>query len=161
MTSAHEADGLNAGGPGDPPITQQEALMMAYVDDELGLADRRRFEAMMVEDHELAAEVAAYRVMLDLGQSSGQLEPTDREVRRFWGRFYNRTEWRAGWTLMVGGLVVLGGIGVYELVQVTGVPWIVKGSVLSILLGGGLLLWSTVRQRLRTGRFDRYRGVTR
>lgn len=145
----------------DPPLSEREALMMAYVDDELEPAERRRFEEMMAEDLELAAEVASYRVMLDLGRTSGQLEPTDRELRRFWSRFYNRTEWRIGWGLLGGGALVLAGFGVYELIVVPGVPWIVKGAVLSVLAGGGLLLWSTVRQRIRTGRFDRYRGIVR
>jgi hypothetical protein len=159
------ADGPSGGaGPladTDPPLGEREALTMAYVDDELEPGARRRFEAMMADDPELAAEVAAHRVMLDLGHSSGQLEPSEREVRRFWSRFYNRAEWRAGWILLGGGLAVLGTVGCYELIQVTGLSWIVKGAVLSILVGGGLLLWSTCRQRIRTRRFDRYRGVTR
>lgn len=145
----------------DAPLDERQALTMAYVDDELDPASRRRFESMLADDAELAAEVAEYRVMLDLGRSSGQLEPTDREIRRFWGRFYNRAEWRVGWTLLASGLLVLVGVGVYELVQVSGIPWLVKGAVLCTLAGGGILLWSTLRQRLRTCRFDRYRGVMR
>src|SRR5690606_3043502 len=66
----------------DAPIDTRDALMMAYVDDELGPAEREQFEAMLATDATLAAETAAYRVMCDLATSSGALEPTERELRR-------------------------------------------------------------------------------
>ena len=161
MTSDHHPAPASRAELVDPPLSDRDALMMGYVDDELDAADRRRFETMMADDPELAAEVAGYRSMIDLSRSSGTLEPTDRELRRFWSRFYNRAEWRVGWVLMIGGLIVLGSVGCYELVQIASVPWVVKGAVLSILLGGGILIWSTTRQKFRSSRFDRYRGVVR
>ena len=148
-------------GDVDEPIDTRDALMMAYVDDELPPAEREAFEALLASDATLAAETAAYQVMCDLAASSGALEPTERELRRFWAKFYNRAEWRTGWTLMFVGLAVLSLTGCYELIRLAGVPWIVRGAALSILLGAALLLGSTIRQRLRTRRFDRYRGVVR
>jgi hypothetical protein len=54
---------------------------------------------------------------------------------------------------------VLLGYGLYELMQIE--SWIIKGSSGSLILGAGLLLWNTIRQKMRTHRLDRYRGVTR
>ncbi|MBK8978327.1 MAG: hypothetical protein IPM29_20690 [Planctomycetes bacterium] len=160
-----DRDSTAARDPGrhetDPPLSEREALMMAYVDDELLGTDRSRFEQWMRDDSALAAEVADYRVLLDLSRSSGQLEPTDHELRRFWARFYNRTEWRVGWALLGAGCLVLFGCAVYGLCALLSLPWLVKAAILAILAGGGLLLASTVRQRLRTRALDRYRGVLR
>ena len=144
----------------DTPLNERQALLMAYVDDELGGEDRRRFEAMMADDPELAALVTDHRVLLDIGRQSDRLEPTDRELRRFWAKFYNRAQWRIGWVLILAGSAVLIAFGAYELL-IANLHWILKTAVLSIGLGGSLLLWSTLRQKMRTGRFDRYRGVLR
>ena len=144
----------------DPPLGEREALLMAYVDGELRFEERRRFEAMMAEDPELAAMAADHRVLLDIGRASERLEPTDRELRRFWAKFYNRAQWRIGWLLIFLGGAVLIGFGAYELL-IADLHWMFKIGVLSVFAGGVLLLWSTVRQKVKTGRFDRYRGVLR
>ncbi len=144
----------------DPPLSEREQLMMAYVDHELAPRERLRFEKLMADDPGLAAEVADYRTMLDLSHGSGRLEPTEAELRRFWGRFYNRAEWRLGWVLLVGGVACLAGFGCWEL-YCADFPWVLKIGSAAIVAGGGLLLASTVRQRLRTRRLDRYRGVVR
>ncbi len=145
----------------DPPLTAKQQQMMAYVDDELSPTDRRAFEELIEADPELAMETASHKNLLDLSRSLALLEPSDREVRRFWGRFYNRSEWRLGWCMFIGGLVVLVGEGIYLLVATDSLEWYHKAALFSVLAGAGILLWNTVRLRLRTSRFDRYRGVMR
>lgn len=145
----------------DAPLDERERLLMAYVDDELDAEERARFERAMAEDPALAEEVAAFRSLLDLSRSMPLAEPTDQEVRRFWARFYNRTEWRLGWILLLGGLAVLVADGVYVVVTTGELDVVQKAGILAALAGTALLLWNTVRLRLRTSRFDRYRGVMR
>ena len=158
--NALESNLHDPGRDDDPPISEREQLMMAYVDDELDRRERVRFEKQMAEDAALAAEVADYRTMLDLAHSSGHLEPTEAELRRFWGRFYNRAEWRLGWVLLGGGLACLMGFGCYEL-YCADFPWAIKLGSTAVAAGAGLLLASTIRQRIKTRRLDRYRGVVR
>jgi len=145
----------------DPPLDEREALTMAYIDDELEPKERRRFEVMLADDPDLAAEVAELRTLMDLSRSTALMEPTDHEMRRFWARFYNRTEWRVGWFLLVLGCTVLFVCGLVELMLWPSLHWIVKAAIVCALVGGGLLLWSNVRLKLRSIRFDRYRGVMR
>ena len=145
----------------DPPLTAKQQQMMAYVDDELSPTERSAFEELIEADPELAMETASHKNLLDLSRSLALLEPSDREVRRFWGRFYNRSEWRLGWCMFIGGLVVLVGEGIYLLVATDSLEWYHKAALFSVLAGTGILLWNTVRLRLRTSRFDRYRGVMR
>jgi hypothetical protein len=145
----------------DPPLTAQQQQMMAYVDDELSPSERTSFEQVMGDDSELAMETARHKNLLDLSRSMALMEPSDREVRRFWARLYNRSEWRLGWCLFIGGLIVLVGEGIYLLVSTNQLEWYHKVALFSVLAGAGILLWNTVRLRLRTSRFDRYRGVMR
>jgi len=145
----------------DPPLTEHQQQLMAYVDDELSAEERAAFELTMSRDPELAIEAAKHKNIMDLSQSMSLAEPTDHEIRRFWSRFYNRTEWRLGWVLLSAGLLVLAGEGLYLLVTSDVMTWHQKGAVLSTVLGGLILLWHTVRLKLRTTRFDRYRGVMR
>ena len=149
---------MNAGSD-DPPLDERQQLLTAWVDGELSVQERLRFERMLADDEELAVQAAQHKALLDLSRGAMQMEPSDRETRRFWNRFYNRGEWRLGWCLMLGGLLVLAGFLLYELLVHTELHVVAKGAVCATLLGGCILLWNTVRLKLRTSRFDRYRGV--
>jgi anti-sigma factor RsiW len=144
----------------EPPLTAEQVLLMRYVDDALTAAERAAFERRLADDPELAAEAAQHKMLLDLSRGLAVLEPSEREARRFWAHFYNRNEWRVGWTLLIVGGVILGIAGFVEL-MILDLHWIVRAAVLSVTAGGTLLLCSTLRVKLRTSRFDRYRGVLR
>ena len=144
----------------DAPLTEHQQRMMAYVDDEMTPEQRRSFEAELAKNPELAIEVAGYRNLIDLTDSMRAMEPADHEMRRFWAKFYNRGEWRLGWLLVAAGTAILFGFGVWSLCA-TDAPWIVKVAVLSVIAGLLLLLVNTIRFKMRTHQFDRYRGVLR
>lgn len=144
----------------DAPLTERQARMMAYVDDELDADARRAFEQELAEDPVLAVEVAEYEQLLDLSRSLPLLEPTDHDMRRFWGRYYNRVEWRLGWVLLALGAIVLAATGLIELLLLD-LPWHVRVAIVFAFAGGAIVLCSTLRQRARAHRLDRYRGVLR
>jgi anti-sigma factor RsiW len=146
---------------GDAPLTESQRRLTAYVDDALDAAERRAFELAMAEDPALAAEVADHKALLDMTRSWSVAEPTDAELRRFWGSFYNRAEWRLGWVLVIAGLAILTAEGVYLVLVSQSLGFLLKAAVLSTLAGGVLLIWNAARLKMRTSRFDRYRGVMR
>lgn len=147
--------------PHEPEPTPQQLTLMAWLDGELAPADRLQFEQQMAQDPTLAAEAASQRRIMDLTRSLGTLEPTEVEMRRFWTSFYNRNEWRLAWVLLTVGAVGLVGEGVYLLLTAAGLTWLMKGAALCALAGAALLIWNSARLRMRTSRFDRYRGVMR
>ena len=144
----------------DVALTPQQEQWMRYLDDQMPAVERAEFERRLLEDPELAAETARFQALTTLAASVRLQEPTDREIRRFWARFYNRTEWQLGWILFLTGLVVLLLEGISLLVS-SGLPWHVKCAVFATFGGGALLAWNTLRLKLKTSRFDRYRGILR
>ncbi len=144
----------------DGPLTETQQLLMTYIDDEMDRSQRATFEKRLADDPELAAEAAEYRELMDMTQSMAVIEPTEQEMRRFWSRFYNRAEWRLGWVLLLAGLLILVGEGIYLLLT-SETGWHIKAAAISTLVGIVVLLWNTVRLKIRTSRFDRYRGVMR
>lgn len=156
MTAGQPADGQLADVP-----TDGQLMMTAWLDGELSPSDRARFERMLAEDPSLAAEAAGQRSLIDKTRSLANLEPTDAEMRRFWASFYNRTEWQVAWVLLIVGTLGLLVEGVYLLMTAEGLTWVIKVAALSALAGATLLVWNTARLKMRTSRFDRYRGVMR
>lgn len=147
--------------PHEVPPTDGQLMLTAWLDDELPPAERARFERMLADDPALAAEAAAQRSLIDKTRALAALEPNDAEMRRFWASFYNRTEWQIAWVLLIVGIVGLLGEGVYLLMTAAQLSWVIKTAALSTISGAALLVWNTARLKLRTSRFDRYRGVMR
>ena len=145
----------------DSPLTQSQMRLMAYIDDEMNAQERVQFEEQLAGDPDLATEVAEFRRLADHTRGLQIAEPTDHEVRRFWESFYNRSEWRLGWVLFGGGLLTLTGWGLFEFLSNEEIHISAKAAGGAALAGGLILFWSVLRIKLRTHRFDRYRGVIR
>ena len=145
----------------DAPLTQPQMRLMAYIDDEMPAHERAEFEQQLSKDTKLAAEVAEFRCLEDITRSLQVAEPSDHEMRRFWESFYNRGEWQLGWVLFIGGMVVLAGYGVFEMLAHSQIPTLVKAAGLTVLIGGAILFSNVLRMKMRTNRLDRYRGVMR
>ena len=144
----------------DAPLTPDQQDLMAYVDDEMSPGKRAEFEKRLLEDPELAAESASFQCLTDITKSMTLAEPTDHEMRRFWASFYNRSEWQIGWILLLAGIGIIAAYGIFELLR-SGQPLVIKIAALSSLIGAAILFWNTLRLKMRTSRFDRYRGVMR
>lgn len=161
MTGPTPPDGSARFDDGDPPLDEAGMLLTAWLDGELTVADNQRFEAMMRGDAELAREAAEQKALLDLTRGMTTMEPTELEERRFWTHFYNRTEWQVAWVLLLVGLIGVVGESVWLLLSSPTLSWVMKSAALLALTGGALLVWNTARLKMRTSRFDRYRGVMR
>lgn len=149
MTTLHDED---------PPLSEGQRLLTLWVDGALSPKDRSAFEKAIAQDPELAAQAAQHKEILDLSRSMQMMEPSDIEARRFWSRFYNRGEWQLGWCLLLLGAATLLAFAVWQLMA-SELHWIVKAGTVAVLLGSGILLWNSLRLKLRASRFDRYRGV--
>ena len=64
-----------------------------------------------------------------------------------------------GWLLLIGGIVIGGGVAIFEWVNTPDVPLLVKLIVGAIYLGLAFLLISVLRQRLIERKTDKYIDV--
>ncbi|MEC8833372.1 MAG: hypothetical protein VYC07_01625 [Pseudomonadota bacterium] len=64
-----------------------------------------------------------------------------------------------GWLLLIGGIVIVGGVAIFEWIYTPDVPLMVKLIVGAVYLGLALLLISVLRQRLIERKTDKYKDV--
>ena len=64
-----------------------------------------------------------------------------------------------GWLLLIGGIVIAAGIGIFEWIYTPDMPLVVKVIVGAIYLGLAFLLISVLRQRLIERKTDKYKNV--
>ena len=64
-----------------------------------------------------------------------------------------------GWLLLIGGIVIGGGVAIFECVNTPDVPLLVKLIVGAIYLGLAFLLISVLRERLIERKTDKYKNV--
>lgn len=140
--------------------TQDELLAMAYVDGELGDAERESFEARLASESALAREVTELQRLAGLARHAVGPEPMDAE----WDRLSQDPVHRAGsglaWSLLAVGAVGALGWLVLELAR-SGFSPLLKIVLATLLVGLVLLVVMAIRARLRTLPYDPYREVQR
>lgn len=140
-------------------------LVMADLDGELSVEERRELEQALNEDTELKTE---YERLSKVKQITGALrlaEPPAEIWEDYWTSVYSRVERGIGWVLLSLGALVLLVWGGFEIVQGLmndqDIPGFAKLAVVGVLAGGLVLLLSVFREKLVIGRRDPYRGVKR
>jgi anti-sigma factor RsiW len=150
--------------PDAPPPTgheQFQILMMGSLDGELPPEEEARFRDHLGSCPECARDLVKYRRLADLAAQARRREPQDFELDRFWNSLYGRMERRSGWVLLAGGVLLLTGALVYEIVRVPWISWWLKAGVLALAAGFLVLFLHALRARLRVLPLDPYREVRR
>ena len=90
-------------------------------------------------------------------------KPKDEVWKAYWSSVYNRLERKAGWIFFSIGLIVLFSLGIYELInqmfQDETTPLIIKLGIMSVMLGGAILLISVIKEQLFTRKRQRYKEI--
>jgi anti-sigma factor RsiW len=137
----------------------------AYLDDELGPAERRAFEEELNHSPELVEEVEAMRRMKRVMSGIRLKELPDEAWDDYRARTYNRLERRVGWILLSIGAMVLVGYGLYQLVVFLiadeELAWWIRAAIGAVCVGLAVLFVSVVRERLFVWKRDPYREVRR
>jgi predicted anti-sigma-YlaC factor YlaD len=136
-----------------------EELLSGYLDGELTQQQRQRVELHCEVCSRCRTELAGLRdvrervrdaVLSPLGEDNWRETMNDNTVKASRG---------LGWLLVIGGLLAIGSIGVYEFVTDPSIETHMKIIVGAIYGGGTLLFLSVLRQRLIERRTDRYKDV--
>jgi len=139
-------------------------MISAYADGELDLEQRALVESWLEMDDRARQELDRI-VQMKAFTDHLALRPAPQESwEEFHRKVYNRGERSVGWTLLWGGIGV---VGIYVAMRVLftilalAIPALVRLGLLVAGAGLFVLLISTIRERLFTRKRDRYDDVER
>jgi anti-sigma factor RsiW len=146
-------------------LDRVHALMMAALDGECSDEERRELDADIEQNPELAAEWQRLRRLKEVTTTMAVRQPPEEVWDRFRTTALHRVERRVAWVLLLFGAAVLGGWGLWHWLRgvlAADAPVVIKAAIIALVLGGGLLLASVIRERWVLRRHDPYsREVTR
>lgn len=140
--------------------SREELEAMAYADGELSGEARNAFEARLAERPDLLREVARHQRLNVLARHAAPPEPMDHEWRRLARDPFQRALLWLGWSLGVGGLLLLVGWGLHGLFE-SDMPLFPKLAIAAVGLGFLALLLAVLRGRLLTRPYDPYTEIQR
>ncbi|HET6347473.1 MAG TPA: zf-HC2 domain-containing protein [Candidatus Krumholzibacteria bacterium] len=141
--------------------TRYQTDGMRLLDDELSLDERREYESHVRECDTCRRELAALGRVVGLTNRLKLRVSDDAFWETYWQGVYRRTERRAGFIFLIGGVIAL---LLYLLYRALRSPqlWTFEGiSVAVILLGLVVLFISVARERYHEHKSDPYREVER
>ncbi len=153
-----------------PDTSRARDLMMAALDDEIGVPERAELDRLVAEDPALHDEFERLARVKEATTTMAMREPPSESWDRYWMSVYNRAERRLAWLLVGLGAVLLLAYGVWHVIPLlaerlfsaTDVPLVVRGGIAAAFTGGVLLIVSVIREQLSIRRTDTYdKGVER
>lgn len=140
---------------------QIEALLSAYLDDELTQAEAQRVEVHLEECGECRSALREMRRIQELTAGIEFPQPPDEALDAIAQRLSVRAPRWGGWALVIIGLIAWAAYGL--VVALRHPRWPTAGELLAglVVIGLALVFVSVLRQRLLERRQDRYRRVRR
>jgi len=139
---------------------KRQRLLSGLIDDELTPEEAAEANDLLVRNDEFRREYEQLR------QTSAQIatlkfaEPHDQVLDQLWKSPYNRFTRNAGLLLVAAGSLLLVLYAVYQFVQ-HGQWNVPKIATATVLVGLAILLFSAIRERLKTYPSDPYKEVKR
>jgi hypothetical protein len=136
-----------------------------YLDSDITAEEKSELENLLASDSELKKEfneqVRIKGVLTKMKLKNPSVEIWD----SYWQGVYNKLERGLAWILVSLGAIILISFGTYEAVsemlQDTSTPAAVKIGVTTLLVGGLILLFSVIREKLFTYKRDKYKEIQR
>jgi len=136
-------------------------LMMASLDGELTLEDRRQLEEHLEHCPDCRQELTQMKELTDLVGRIELPRPSEEDMMKYWPSVYAKVERGAGWGLLIIGVMIWVSYGVYLFITDPSVGALVKLLIALPIVGVLMLLISVIRERCIVGRTERYKEVER
>ena len=142
-----------------------QALMMAALDNELSSVEQAELDRLLSSDENLQKEWERLKAVKEVTGTMTFREPPEEVWDKYWVSVYNRAERSLGWLLFSVGLIGLlawgGWHSVTALLAESDIPLWTKLAIFAIVVGGGIVFFSVVRERWFTRKHDPYKEVQR
>lgn len=140
-------------------------MMMGYLDNELDLEQKKRFEEHLKGCPECKKELEQFKNIKSITDEVTLVEPEDKLWQDYWGGVYNRIELGIGWIIFSIAaiiLIIFGGFHLIEdVIENPGVECTLKIGLVLLIIGLAILLVSVLRERLYFWKRDRYKDIQR
>ena len=138
------------------------AELMVKQADGLATPDEQEELMAMIERHpELREELAAHAALTEVTSAWVERLQVDGLDDAWSSSPVTRGERSLGLFLVLGGVGLLTGFGLWEMLLDPAAPWWVKAGTTMVVVGVGLMLVSVVRWKWMTRGADRYSEVVR
>ena len=140
-------------------------VMMGYLDNELDLEQKRRFEEHLKGCPECKKELEKFKNIKSITDEVTLAEPEDKLWQDYWGGVYNRIELGIGWIIFSIAaiiLIIFGGFHLIEdVIKNPGVECTLKIGLILLVIGLAILFVSVLRERIYFWKRDRYKDIQR
>ncbi len=138
-------------------------VMMGYLDNELDLEQKRRFEEHLKGCPECKKELDGFKSLKSITDDLNLAEPEEKLWQDYWGGVYNRIELGIGWIIFSIAaiiLIIFGGFHLIEdVIKNPGVECTLKIGLILLVIGLAILFVSVLRERLYFWKKDRYKDI--
>jgi len=140
---------------------EYQGLLVGLIDQELSPDEARKVNDHLVRCARCREEYEKLRKTAKRIESVSLSEPQERVLESLWSRPYSRFTRLSALLLVLAGYLALILYGVYEFLIDQEEAAIPKVAAVAVLIGFIVLLFSVVRERLKTYKSDPYKEVER
>lgn len=139
-------------------------LVERYFDGELTSDEKNEFDSLLLDEN-LRNEFEEQKRVKEVLNKMKLKNPSAEVWDKYWLGVYNKVERGIAWIAVSVGVLILIIYGSIEAVENfladTQTPGIVKFGISALVIGGLILLFSLIREKLFTGTRDKYKEVQR
>jgi len=139
-------------------------LIEKYFDGELTTDEKNEFDSLLLDEN-LRNEFEEQKRVKEVLNKMKLKNPSAEVWDKYWLGVYNKVERGIAWVAVSIGFLILIIYGSIEAVEKffadTQTPGIVKFGISALVIGGLILLFSVIREKLFTGTRDKYKEVQR
>jgi hypothetical protein len=140
-------------------------LLMRVVDGIATDEERAKLERLVASDQTLKDEYTAMMKIKEVTDQMQYREMPDSFWADYWNGVYRRLERGVGWSLLVIGVALLAGFGIFELFRSfflnSSISIVLRGGLFVALLGSLVLLASIIREVFFARKRERYKEIQR
>lgn len=140
-------------------------LMEKYFDEQLSLSEKSEFENLLRSNPKFKNEFDEQKNVKEVLNKMKMKNPSKEVWDKYWLGIYNRIERGIAWIIISFGaaiLIIYSSIKAVEsFLGDTQTPWFVKLGIAAVVIGGLILFFSILREKIFTSKNDKYKEIQR
>lgn len=141
------------------------ALMEKYFSNEISGEEKSELDQLLKSSKELHSEFEEQKRIKEVLKKMKLKNPSREVWDSYWLGIYNRLERGLAWIVISVGAIIFFGYASFEIVNAfikdTQAPMLAKIGISLLALGGLILLFSLIREKIFTSKRDKYKEIQR